>query len=137
VEVSKPGEEYMRVKFKATVEQVLQMAANAANNSIPVGYEVLAFDGTTTYKPGDFILHGTTENGCIYIDYAEGRMVKFSASVFDNVWDMREPRFDYQSWIGTYPTARDLIESVGAEVIEEEALANYSANQQWGERRLK
>lgn len=112
------------IKFKATNEQILQMAANAFNASIPMGLGFFSYDPQTDAVPDDFMgyLRVSVDSGYGYIslDYVQGRMVKLYASRKENVWQMREPRLDYQSWKQRYPTARDLIESVGAEVLEDE-----------------
>jgi hypothetical protein len=109
-------------RFKATDEQILQMAEKAFNSSTPIGLGILKFNPHTDKLPGNPMNYLRSYNdgrsAYIHLDYVEGRMVKFAARKEGDVWDMHEPRWDYQSWVGTYPTARDLIESVGAEVLE-------------------
>jgi hypothetical protein len=110
------------IKFKATDQQILQMAANAFNASTPMGLGFFSYEPETNAVPEDFKenlrINNESGYGCISLDYVQGRMVKLYASRIENVWQIQEPRLDYQSWKQRYPTARDLIESVGAEVLE-------------------
>jgi hypothetical protein len=112
------------IKFKATDQQILQIAANAFNASTPMGLGFFSYDPQTNAVPDDFKenlrINNESGYGYISLDYVQGRMVKLYASRKENVWQMRAPIPEYQSWIHNYPTARHLIESVGAEVLEDE-----------------
>jgi len=103
-----------KVTFKATDEQVLQMAANAVNASNPVGVGAIMYNPGSVFSKTDFcVMHSM-----VSVDYCGGRMTKFIAIRHGDYWKMREPHPEYQSWIRAYPTAKDLIESAGATVME-------------------
>lgn len=97
--------------IKCTDEQVKQMAAAAINSSRPMGLGFLHYQENTRTKPEELeIIHNS-----LYIDYYKGRMVKFYArKAGENVWDFTpdEPRSDYQSWVGNYPTYQDLFNAI-------------------------
>jgi len=97
------------MRFKATEQQILQMAANAVNASKPMGMGFLHYQPNNQFKPEDFIIK---KNG-LYLDYVQGRMVKlFIHKIEDNEWEViGEPRCDYQSWCSKYPAYEDLINS--------------------------
>ena len=101
------------MKFKATEDQVKQMAANAVNAAQPVGLGVLHFENKE-YGPEQFKII----NGGLYLDYVAGRMTKLAIrNVGTDRWEIGgEPRVDYQSWAVKYPSNKALIESVGAEL---------------------
>ena len=109
------------MKFKATEEQINQIAANAVNASSPMGMGYLQFDQGKVYGSSDFNHPYDETRPRFSLDYVDGRMVKLHlARVADGIWSTsdREPTSDYQSWCRKYPTYRALVESVGAEVIE-------------------
>lgn len=57
----------------------------------------------------------TPEKLTVYTDYCFGRMMKTSFEIDENdnlVINPEEPRWGYQSWADTYPTASLLIEAV-------------------------
>ena len=64
-------------------------------------------DSVTEFKDGNIEL---------YTDYVEGRMMKTIFSVDNSglltINDNREPRSDYQSWCGQYPTNKELVNAV-------------------------
>lgn len=107
------------IKIKATDEQILQMAANA---SAPAGIGIFHFDGSKKFYPADFQIERGSNPG-LWLDYVQGRMVKFSAwRKGDNHWEVHgEPRSDYQSWSGEYPTWESLALSAGAECVPAES----------------
>lgn len=106
-----------KVKFKATEEQVKQMAVNAIKASIPMGLGHLQYDQDHIIV-ADMIK--TESRGC-FVDYFFGRMVKLN--IFkdgENEWSIRNELYpDYQSWCRKYKDGKDLVESVdGVEVIQ-------------------
>jgi len=109
------------MKFKATEEQVAQMAANAINASKPMGLGFLSADMGKTYTPQDALkaidIHAG--RGGLYLDYVDGRMVKLNIHHKNGIWEMDDRLFeDYQSWSKTYSSAKALAESVpGVEII--------------------
>ncbi len=103
-------------KFNATKEQVLQIAANAINASIPVGMGYLHFK-SKNYTPEELQMEYEAEDkrGNIYLDYFDGRMVKLSIQhLGDNSYATNEgeANIEYQSWARKYPTYEDLTNSV-------------------------
>lgn len=61
----------------------------------------------------------------LYTDYVMGRMMKTDFKVDENgKLEIRpeDPRFDYQSWAGRYPSATKLIEAVEKSFAEAEAV---------------
>ena len=104
------------MNFKATDEQVKQIAVNAVIASSPIGMGHLHFDGTQEFDPSMF----EVTNNSLHLDYVQGRMVKLNLwKNADGTWKSRdEVRLDYQSWGSKYPTFKDLVTSVdGVEVI--------------------
>lgn len=101
-------------KFRATKDQVSHLLALASNASAPMGMGFLHYDPGTKFEAKDF---PRPEYGT---DYVQGRMVKCSPlEVGEGMYELNEPAHDYQSWITTYPTAKDLIEAAGLKVEEE------------------
>lgn len=114
------------LKFKATNTQVLQMAANAANASLPMGMGFIHFKADSVFKLTDFRFshRGSADTPVVHVDYHEGRMVKLLVEgKGDGVWLTHGGDADpeYQSWSGTYPSFQSLVESVGAEILSEDA----------------
>jgi len=102
-------------KFKATNEQVIQMATNAVNASRPVGM------GMLQYQPNDLTtdqIKGIMDDDGFSLDYVQGRMVKMRIKKLEgSLWQMQyETNTEYQSWGTKYPTAHDLIKSAGITV---------------------
>ena len=103
----------MSIEFKATREQIKQIAANAVNASIPAGMGFIHYEDKE-YSPND-LDHKINDDGSIHLDYFDGRMVKLSIrSLGDDAYSANEGRAyaDYQSWSTKYPTYEDLISSV-------------------------
>jgi len=98
------------MKFKATEEQIKQIAVNAVKASSAMGMGHFHFNGEQEFKPDDF----KTDKSGLYLDYVQGRMVKLNISrAGEGEWEIHgEPRSDYQSWKSTYPTNDDLVNSV-------------------------
>jgi hypothetical protein len=63
--------------------------------------------------------------GTAYGDYVFGRMMKLSINWTKDAVEVRdsEPRRDYQSWCGVYPTYADLIEAAVKSLEEEHVTA--------------
>ncbi len=103
------------MKFKATDEQVAQIAANAATHAKPVGMGFLHF------KPGAIppeTFKDQVKKGYVDLDYVDGRMTKLYIAKKGDVWSCHDgtPDPEYQSWCHKYPTYADLVKSVGAEI---------------------
>jgi len=96
-------------EFKATEEQIKQIAANAVNASIPMGMGFLQATNKE-FKSTEFDL---TKSG-LNLDYVQGRMVKLTINRLENnKWIIvGSARADYQSWVSKYPTNRALVESI-------------------------
>lgn len=96
----------------ATDAQVKKMAVLAINASKPMGL------GYLHYKPGD-ISPDVIEMGGeeLYIDYYEGRMVKFfGRKKEEGKWEFRDDvNPDYQSWCMKYNGYDALFKEVTAE----------------------
>ena len=108
--------------FKATNEQLCQIAANAVNASLPVGMGKFHYQPGKTFTPREM---GDFEDECgLSFDYVQGRIVKLSlyrVSGQDGVFEMRPaiPDPEYHSWVQVYPTSRGLLESVvGVEILD-------------------
>lgn len=104
------------MQFKATDEQIKQIAANAVNASAPMGMGHLHFTNKK-FEPKEFEV---PEKGTFSLDYVQGRMVKLTLWNKDGVWKTpdRAPDIEYQSWMTKYPTYEALIQSVpGTEII--------------------
>jgi len=99
------------IHFKATNEQLRQLAANAINASGPAGMGFLHYS-PTVYKPDELPIRRV---GNIHIDYFQGRMVKL------NIWRTGDTQCrmnekikpDYQSWMDKYRSVPDLLRSAG------------------------
>lgn len=95
--------------IKATDDQVIEMAKLAIMNSIPMGMGFLHF--RSELKKEDINLE--IINGEVYLDYVQGRMVKFWATKKEDGWkfdDSINP--EYQSWCSKYPSYQALFEAV-------------------------
>lgn len=103
------------IKFKASPDQIAQIALLAINASEPVGL------GFFHYNPRDFTLRDMAKvKNPGSIDYVEGRMVKLNIRPLgDGYYSMRnEISLDYQSWGKRYPVAYALLESAGITEME-------------------
>ncbi len=97
------------MRFKATDDQIKQIAANAVNASRPMGMGFLHYQPEHEFKPEDF----TMDKGGLYLDYVQGRMVKLYIHKDLDEWVINgEPRSDYQSWCHKYPTYESLVNSI-------------------------
>lgn len=100
----------MTFQFKATKQEVIQIAVNAIRYSRPIGLGYLEALKELDIKLGDIELrHGNLE-----LDYVAGRCVKlFIRNIGDETWEIAEsPTRDYQTWVSKYPTNEALVESV-------------------------
>jgi hypothetical protein len=103
------------IKFKASSDQISQIALLAINASEPVGL------GFLLYQPRDFTLHDMSMvTNPESIDYFEGRMVKLNIRPLgDGYYSMQNKiSIDYQSWGKRYPVAYALLESAGITEME-------------------
>lgn len=110
------------MKFKATIEQIKIISANAINASSPVGM------GVMHYVPGDFSPEDLmmAKDDRVEMDYVQGRMVKLYIFKDGDLWSIPNgsiinPDPEYQSWAKVYPTYMDLIKSAG---IKDEDIIN-------------
>lgn len=104
------------ITFKATDEQVKQIAVNAVQASKPIGMGFLHYNPSKKYNSSDF----TIGHSGIDLDYINGRMVKlYLWKIDDGIWKINgKAQSDYQSWVHKYPTYEDLLKSVeGVELI--------------------
>jgi hypothetical protein len=105
------------MKFKATTEQIAQVAANAVNAATAAGMGILHYDSAHKFTKEDFLHNIERFGGYLDLDYVEGRMVKLyiHPSSPKGYYECREddPKPDYQSWCHTYHTYADLLKSAG------------------------
>ena len=107
------------MRFKASEKQIKQMATLACNASDVVFTNA---DRNLIFETKDFdesfAIGMKREVPGLFIDYIEGRMVKFYAKAikFDQNtrigdWEVQKIlKLDFQSWCVTYPTWQKLIE---------------------------
>jgi hypothetical protein len=114
------------VRFKATDDQVRQIAVNAIKASLPMGMGHLHYNPNQEFPASEIRIHegpATGERRCS-LDYAGGRMVKLTmVQAKDGVWEVRFPHEtpdrEYQSWVRQYATTEALLQSVpGVEVLK-------------------
>lgn len=98
------------LEFKATDDQVRQIAVNAIHASSPMGMGFVHYVPGDHFRPEEIKL----DNLGLNLDYVQGRMVKLMMwRTGDQLWEIRgEIDIEYQSWAGVYPTYEKLIESV-------------------------
>jgi hypothetical protein len=100
------------MKMELTDNEIRQAMTLAVNAAAPAGL------GYLYYNPKKFTAHDFDDvdvSKGFYLDYVEGRMTKLSLRRNqDGTWEIpdndQKPDVDYQSWCGTYPTYRALIE---------------------------
>lgn len=107
------------VTFKATDQQIAQMAALATNASLPVGMGIHHYKPDTTWEAKDFYKIIKEQKTWLNLDYIEGRCVKFTVwrGTKRNQWKYpaHEPRDRFQTWIAVYPTYPELMKAAGIE----------------------
>ena len=98
------------MKFKATDEQVKQIAINAIMASSPMGLGFIQYNPSLKLETKNIAI----ANNLVNIDYFQGRMVKLFMKLENGWWHVDEHRVhpEYQSWVSKYPTMLDLIASV-------------------------
>lgn len=106
------------MQIKMTNDQARQMFLNAINASCPVALGFLHFE-EKDYTLDDVMI----ENGRLEADYFRGRMVKLGfLRIGQDVWKitrpLHPPNSAYQSWVGTYPDLKSLVDSVGGLISE-------------------
>lgn len=94
--------------MKLTDEQVIKMAKLAILASVPAGLGWLHADATLTEERIDDL---EIEYNSLYVDYYQGRMVKFQAKKNGDEWTFGNVHHEYQSWIRKYPTYEALAEA--------------------------
>lgn len=94
--------------IQATDEQVVEMGKLAILASIPMGMGILHYD--RDLKSADIEIAVNTSG--LYIDYYQGRMVKFNGHKSADGWSFSdEIRDDYQSWKCRYPSYQSLFDA--------------------------
>ena len=101
------------IEFKASGDEIRQLAVNAINASSPVGMGIIDYKDKTYTAANLGALF--TVHGHVHIDYFEGRMVKLVIRLVGQaLYQMRDDlRADYETWMPTYPTVPDLLKSAG------------------------
>jgi len=103
------------MKFKATVDQIRELARLAVNASMPVGLGFLQFE-RKDYSTDDMVFQSQKGDG-FHIDYFRGRMVKLHLfyDATSDLWETpeQEPDPEYQSWCHKYPTWKSLLDAAG------------------------
>lgn len=96
--------------MKLTNEQVVKMAKLAILASVPMGMGFLHHNPNLTEADLTDI---KVKDGGLYIDYYQGRMVKFNATWNTNIggerdWTFGFENIEYQSWLHKYPSYDEL-----------------------------
>lgn len=108
------------LQFKATDEQVQDIAINAIKASKPMGMGYAHYNANQEFKREQIKLDKDSTNPGVFLDYVGGRMVKLQIwHKGDDVWETHsgEAQFDYQSWASKYHTYLELVQSVGGVLI--------------------
>lgn len=114
-----------KIKFRATKDQMIDIALNAINASAPIGLGILHYK-EKEYTREDFLEQFPQfyDHGVVDIDYFHGRMVKFYVCKErdSELYVVRDAiRSEYQSFSHSYPTMKSLLMSVpGVEIIEDD-----------------
>lgn len=106
------------IQFKATKEQVAQIAVNAVKASEPMGMGFMKFNAEEKFDLKEF----EPGNAGLSLDYVGGRMVKLHIwGKEDGTWSTRRNgNIEYQSWLQKYAEPIDLLKSVpGVEILEQ------------------
>lgn len=100
------------MREKLTTEQVERMAKLAILASKPVGLGIMHY--SPNLKESDILLLDSAQDGDIYVDYYQGRMVKFHATRdSEGFWEFSDTiSEDYQSWKEKYSGYAELILAV-------------------------
>jgi len=108
------------IRFKATEEQIQNIAVNAVKASQPMGAGFMVFNPRDEFLPEQFkFQEGLDGKPELHLDYVGGRMVKLNIwGKGDDVWETRDQADpEYQSWCRQYRTPQELLASVpGVEV---------------------
>jgi hypothetical protein len=107
--------------FKASKQQLREVAALATNAAKPMGLGLLHYKPERAFTAEDF--KDVNGKDGLHLDYVEGRMIKIG---FYPVQDRKgyyqqytdATRFDYESWCNEYPTYTDLLKAAGITEIE-------------------
>lgn len=113
------------LRFRATEDQVMEMAANAVNASQPMGMGHMVANPRQKFEARDMghFLNLNAGVAGLFIDYAQGRMVKLSIwKKEEDIWETdghgRGVDLEYQSWGRKYKTYEELVKSVeGVEIL--------------------
>lgn len=105
------------IKFKASRDQLIEIALKAINASSPVGMGYLHYE-PRNYTREDLVpdlLEQIDQRG-VYIDYFAGRMVKLNIFKVRDEQDVYEARnilqSDYQSFVLKYKDMKALLDTV-------------------------
>lgn len=98
-----------------TDEQVVKMAKLAIMASSPMGMGILHYDAGL--KSEDIQLEIRSDyNPGLFVDYYQGRMVKFRAWKKPKGWEFPDTiSYEYESWIRKYPNYETLAEAAKSE----------------------
>lgn len=99
------------MRFTASEEQIKQIGINAIKASKPAMFGYLGTESVE--RPVTLDDLEIDKNG-LDIDYFRGKMVKLLIHRdTENQWELNDSvKFEYQSWVSIYPTAKALVESV-------------------------
>lgn len=108
----------------ATDEQVRQMMALACNASVPAGVGFIHYNFKHKAS-GPVMIEFMTKREA-YIDYWNGRMVKFyGQKVAENQWQFSDKvNIEYQSWANKYPSYQALFDALD----QNEVIQHVSSN---------
>lgn len=100
----------MTFQFKATNQELAQIAVNAIRYSRPIGLGYLEALKELDIKLENIELKGRN----LDLEYVAGRCVKlFIRNIGEDLWEIPDsPTPDHQTWISKYPTNEALVESV-------------------------
>ena len=106
------------IRFKATEEEVRQIAVNAIKASKPVSQNAWTAEiaELTALEQPSLALEPAeikVQVDGIFYEYYQGRSVKLRIyQVNQQVWEIPKAITEFQSWAATYPTTEALILSV-------------------------
>jgi hypothetical protein len=100
--------------INATDDQVLEMGKLAVLASRPVGMGFLHYQSGLTKEMVELEIQDGYNPG-LFIDYYQGRMVKFQGWKKGERWEFHDTiDREYQSWIAEYPSYQALFEAACA-----------------------
>jgi hypothetical protein len=96
--------------FKASEDQIRQIAARATQTALPLGLGIFQYSSEHVFNPEDF----TLEDRGLSLDYVKGRCVKlYIHRLPDSEWEITDSfSQDYQSWSYMYSTVAQLLDGI-------------------------